>query len=577
MSSSLHVLIFIVCLGVNGRGNIDLEPTSRKTDLVFEKYDDIDFGDVKDVANEFQVLNLEPEEVSARQRAVTMVEADLPPRIEDEWSFSNGPDQQLVIPDVEEMEEMRSIFDVVITTNHPADRPAAQTAAMEVDDQNLPDVGLHSLLHPPGQDDVHSDIAAPPIKPRYGSNPRIEVTPAITEERQSRISPVLSVPEQPNMDVDDSIPVNDVFRPEIPDIVVDDAPDDAAPIVHPPADADPQPPALVEREESPQSMELSPVKKLPKKRKRKAAPCIHVDQETQIPGDRVKAQMENYNDLLRPKENEAARIQRPRTINDKSIVYPRRLGESLKSLFTDAEKDGASTEGHYDWEEEEEIQPQLDLPPDFSLEVPAQDVSEMRDDSNLRRESFNESSILNPQGNLHSTMVEEEVPSISQPRDDTRMAMEAIQEESEQTGHLQPPAVDPIVSPPRGRGKEADTDIEPIAAAPLLEEDATAATGLNITSPTGYEEFSQGLSQRNFEAATVDEGFDESTSTLAFGEALRARIGGRKESRFSDLVDNNTSRRDVAKTFLQMLVANKQEKVEITQENCYKEIKLVVP
>ena len=537
------------------------------------------------------MLNLEPEEVSARQRAVTMVEADLPPRIEDEWSFSNGPDQQLVIPDVEEMEEMRSIFDVAITTNHPANRPAAQTAAMEVDDQILPDVGLHSLLHPPGQDDVHSDIAAPPVKPRYGSNPRIEATPAITEERQSRISPVLSVPEQPNMDVDDTNLVNDVFRPpqdqeeqlpavQNPDIVVDKVPDDAAPIVHPPADADPQPPALVEREESPQSMELSPVKKVPKKRKRKAAPCIHVDQETQIPGDKVKAQMENYNDLLRPEEDEVARIQRPRFIDDKRIVYPRRLGESLQSLFMDAQKDGASADGHYDWEEEEEVQPQLDYPQNVALEVPAQDLSEMRDDSNLRRESFNESSILNPQGNLHSTMVEEEMPSIAKPRDDSRMVMEDIQEEAEHTGHLQPPAVDHIASPPRG--KEAEVDIEPITAAPTAptleeEEEALAATGLNITSPTGYEEFSQGLSQRNFEAATVDEGFDESTSTLAFGEALRARIGGRKESRFSDLVDNNTSRRDVAKTFLQMLVANKQEKVEITQENCYKEIKLVVP
>ena len=217
------------------------------------------------------MLNLEPEEVSARQRAVTMVEADLPPRIEDEWSFSNGPDQQLVIPDVEAMEEMRNIFD------DPAGNPAVQTEAMEVDEPNLPDAGLHSLLQPTGQDDVNSDIAAPPIKPRYGSNPRIEVTPAITEERQSRISPVLNIPEQPNMDVDDTNLVNDVFRPpdtdqeeqlpavQIPDFVVTEAPDDAAPIVHPPADADLQPPALVEREESPQSMELSPVKKVPKK------------------------------------------------------------------------------------------------------------------------------------------------------------------------------------------------------------------------------------------------------------------------------------------------------------------------
>ena len=95
---------------------------------------------------------------------------------------------------------MRSIFDDPSTTNQPAGHPAVQTEAMEVDEPNLPDAGLHSLLQPTGQDDVNSDIAAPPVKPRYGSNPRIEATPAITEERQSRISPVLSVPEQPNME-----------------------------------------------------------------------------------------------------------------------------------------------------------------------------------------------------------------------------------------------------------------------------------------------------------------------------------------------------------------------------------------
>ena len=56
-------------------------------------------------------------------------------------------------------------------------------------------------------------------------------------------------------------------------------------------------------------------------------------------------------------------------------------------------------------------------------------------------------------------------------------------------------------------------------------EDASAAVLCNITSPTGYEEFSQGLSKRITEIGTVDEGFDEITSTLAFGETLRARLG----------------------------------------------------
>merc|ERR1712025_1090148 len=178
--------------------------------------------------------------------------------------------------------------------------------------------------------------------------------------------------------------------------------------------------------------------------------------------------------------------------------------------------------------------------------------------------------------------VEEEAPSTARPGD-TNIRMEFLQEESD-TGHLQP-LVYQIGCPPRG--KVVDIDVESITdPAPLLpgnitnpEEDhvhAPAATGGNITSPTGYEEFSQGLSQRNLEAGTVDEGFDETTSTLAFGEALRVRIGERKEGRLGDLVDNNATKKDVAKTFLQMLVANKQNKVEVSQEDCYEEIKFNV-
>jgi len=578
---------------VNGRRNIDtsVATTSRKTDIALEEYLDLTrFGEVKEVADTFQELNLEPEEISARQRAVTMVEADLPPRIEDEWSFSNGTDLPMV-PDIEAIEEMRSIFDEPVTTNPPptaGNIANAQTEAMELDDPRLHADDLNSILHPGGQDDVNSDIAAPPVKPRIGSNPRIEVTPAITEERQSRISPVHIIPEQPNMDVDDTSVVNDVFRP--PDMAQGEeqpyVPDDNGPVIHPPEDV-PLPAVEVGRGESLSSMELSPVRSVPKKRKRKAVLCIHVDQETQIPGDQVKAQMQNYTDLLRPQEDETARISRPRMItgNDKKIEYPRVLGNELNSLLMEAQDECANTDGNYYWDEE--IQPPMDPPPEVepddaqTLEVPPRDVSEMRDESNLRRESFNESSVLNPQGNLHSTMVDAGEVSTAKPQED--ILMEDIQEESHQDGLLQPPVGEPILSPPRVM--EAGLVLDPL---PVLspsrnvtvpeqeEEGAPAAAPGNITSPTGYDEFTQGLSQRFPEVGTVDEGFDETTSTLAFGEALKSRIGGRKEGRFSDLVDDNMSRRDVAKTFLQMLVSNKQQRVEVTQDICYGEIRFLV-
>merc|ERR1719158_411520 len=514
-----------------------------------------------------------------------MVEVDLPQRIEDEWSFSNGTDP-LTVPDVDALEEMRTIFDAPMTNNEQPVAPTSIPGPMKVDDYQDPQEALLSILHPGGPNDVSSDIAAPPVKPRIGSNPRIEVTPAITEERPSRISPVHNTPEQLNMDVDDTNLGNDAFRPpnleeeeqqpdvQIPDVVVTEVPDDvAAPVAHPPETDDP---VEVRRGESP-SMELSPVRNVSKKRKRKAL-CIHIDEETQIPADKIRAQMQDFNNLLRPKEGDTARILKPRLVNDQKVKYPRSIGSSLSSLFKEAEQAGAKTDGHYDWEED--VQPPMNLGPvGPALEIPAQEVSEMRDDSLLRRESsFNESSILNPQGNLHSTMINQNDPSKAKPEEDTRM--EVIPEDSVQTGQLQPPFDGPILSPPRRL--EEDSNQIPVpspqrnATIPEQEDDAVAIAPGNITSPTGYEEFSQGLSQRIPEAGTIDEGFDETTSTLAFGEALRTRIGGRKEGFFSNLVDADMDRRGVAKTFLQMLVSNKQEKVDVTQDNCYDEIKFQV-
>ena len=156
--------------------------------------------------------------------------------------------------------------------------------------------------------------------------------------------------------------------------------------------------------------------------------------------------------------------------------------------------------------------------------------------------------------------------------------MGLIPEDSVQTDYLQPPLDAPILSPPRRLEEDQIPLPSPLrnVTSPEQEEDAVAVAPGNITSPIGYEEFSQGLSQRIPEASTIDEGFDETASTLAFEEALRARIGGRMEGLFSNLVDADMDRRGVAKTFLQMLVSNKQEKVDVTQDNCYEEIEFQV-
>ena len=100
-----------------------------------------------------------------------------------------------------------------------------------------------------------------------------------------------------------------------------------------------------------------------------------------------------------------------------------------------------------------------------------------------------------------------------------------------------------------------------------------AAADVTPSAVAGYEEFSGGLTPRILQEATAhDEGFDETTSTMAFV----SRLGGQKRGKFADLINQDTDRREVARTFLQMLVAHKQERVKIKQEDSYDTIKFEI-
>jgi len=535
---------------VEGKGGIDLKSPKKTGGMPIAPDEFLDFsrfGDVNEVASNLQELLLTPEEVSARQRAVTMVEADLPPRLEDEWSFTNGDGNPLAT-DIDAIEEMRTIFD----------------DPREVTNQ------LQEVVIP--------DIIAPPVKPRIGSNPRIEVTPAITEERRTRISPVhapnleetaVTVAAEPNLP-------DDVFRapevqeieegpPQIPDIVVTGA-------------IEPQ-----EKGGSPSSMELAPVQVEPRRKKRKVVPCIHLDQETQIPSEEIRNHLRNYEDLIRPRQEETARILRPRRF-DNAKAPGRTLGFGLGKLYVDAinlGEEGEEDGDQFDCNGEPlpmEVDPPiveagLNVEAGFMLEVPAQDQESLiRDEGNLRL-SFNTS--VNP---LTSTLIENE----------DQGAFQKNPVEPEETGHLLPPTEDPGHAPLRTVDEEPEESLilppaEDLGHAPAMnvtEELAEnghlippAAADVTPSAAAGYDEFSGGLSPRKLQEATAhDEGFDETTSTMAF----ISRLGGQNLGKFTDLVNQDTDRREVARTFLQMLVAHKQEKVKIEQEDSYDTIKFEI-
>ena len=402
ISLLLNVFYLRSYLEVEGKGGIDLKSPKKTGGMPIAPDEFLDFsrfGDVNEVASNLQELLLTPEEVSARQRAVTMVEADLPPRLEDEWSFTNGDGNPLPT-DIDAIEEMRTIFD----------------DPREVTNQL--------------QEDVNPDIIAPPVKPRIGSNPRIEVTPAITEERRTRISPV----HAPNFE---ETAVTVAAEPNLPDDVF------RAPEVQEIGEGPPQIPDIVvtgaigphEKGGSPSSMELAPVQEEPRRKKRKVVPCIHLDQETQIPSEEIRNHLLNYEDLLRPRQEETARILRPRRL-DNAKAPGRNLGFGLGKLYVDAINLGEEGEGHqFDWDGEPlpmevdppiaEVAPNVEAGP--MLEVPAQDQESLiRDEGNLRL-SFNTS--VNP---LTSTLIENGDQGVFQKNP----------EEPEESGHLLPPIED---------------------------------------------------------------------------------------------------------------------------------------
>ena len=219
------------------------------------------------------IPELSQEELEARRRAVTLVEVDNPQLApQDDWFSPTETDLPRVT--VEEFGSGGLL-------------PAVDQDLLPTMDQELgsflPDEDL-SVMMPP-----------PPVRPTSTSDPHVEVTPSLQEEKKRKS------PRQPAEDIANPGYLEDLNPPDIvvdPPAEVGEAEGLGAPAIIQP------PPSPVE---VPDTFELPEVSAKPPKTKRRKLGCLCVDETTQLSMDSIKSQLADFSDLQREREFPATR------------------------------------------------------------------------------------------------------------------------------------------------------------------------------------------------------------------------------------------------------------------------------
>ena len=310
---------------------------------------------------ELNIPELSQTEMEARRRAVTMVEVDNPLVAPlDDWATPT------------EDELPRGTLDMFGATGLLPDV--------------LPDE-LASVLHE--EVDLSAMVPPPPVRPTSASDPNVEITPTVQEEKKKRS------PRQPAEDIANPGDIEDIIPPDIvvePPVVDEEVPvqkkrkssriadlsmEEAQPGENLKDNAIIQPPAAAEEGELPVSFELPEVTSKPPKKKKRKMSRLPVDETTQLPTAVIKGQMEDPGDLLREMDYPpSSRIRAMRKLSD--LSGPGRALKGVLAAFWQEEVTATRrfSEENFDWPEVAVLEEEL--PVDLLDVPPFQDVSDIR-------------------------------------------------------------------------------------------------------------------------------------------------------------------------------------------------------
>ena len=449
------------------------------------------------------IPELSQEELEARRRAVTLVEVDNPQLApQDDWFTPSETDLPRVT--VEEIGSGGLL-------------PAVDQDLLPAVDQDLlptMDQELGSFLP---DEDPSVMMPPPPVRPTSTSDPHVEVTPSLQEEKKRKS------PRQPAEDIANPGNLEDLNPP---DIVVDPPAEvgeteglGAHAIIQPP-------PSPVEL---PDSFELPEVSAKPPKKKRRKLGRLCVDETTQLSMDSIKSQLADFSDLQREREFPATRGRSGQQLLSGS-------GRALKGgLASFWEGELAATrrfaQDNFDWSEEaavEEEMAEVDL-----LQIP-DDVSEIR--AHGAAETIGEANLSSADNVEASTVNNNNIlPDLELPPEVELQGVDELPLPLPQD----PPVFPELLGSPERVGQLEEGPMLPLS--PLL------ADQLDLLARPDDSEVSSSV-QGQVEAL------------LQSGEAKT----------FPSIVDSvgpsQPTRRDVAVLFRSLLVLEKREEIQMDQE-----------
>ena len=555
-----------------------------------------DFGILEEHIDEnlFNLFEMTTEEQNARKKAVTMTEVDLPisKRLIEEWeddyqgfSFNNGnqlKDHQNVFGDLPLLNEELA---AVIEEPQPPNKDDILSSIMQPAGSQVPDPNLTVFGDLPS---INLELAAP-IKPRSGSDPRIDVT-----EDHHKDHDINNLSPNPMAQIEDPIEV-------VPEILIRSPGNDEtfenvnAPVIQDPDHTtatvieDNQlqvnntevdvPSDVVQRteDEVPNDIVLNPVIEPKTKKRKRTIRHLIIDEETQIPMEQLKRGIEDYRDLLRCDSPSDERVQSRKQLPKSYSGL--RLGTSLNHLLKDSMM---SLSNISDQDEEVFVldQPSLvrnDGVLDEQKRSGAHSLLNIQEDGqdlpDTTVKSTENASLLRNEGNL----TESRAPSLLLNQDN----VPGFPDSSLQVPETVFPSDFDILSSTRNdfpcdEMPEENINLEPSRRG--LENNTIESGIINVPEETMMppelnNPLPEEIHQPQDKAVEKDVPSDELLIS-SFVENVHSKLRPSNKGNFGDLLEAGSDAKEAALKFYSLLVANKKELLTCEQDKCYKDINI---